>query len=113
LIQNNSDDARSSWPTASHAAVALWLAARDRTARGAVLAAVHSEQLISVDGAPAPFLTLTAATGHWVAVRRHNDLVITIAATDLDPTAITVEPIPDPAARLVGPKPSGADDWPD
>ena len=111
-LQNNDEDARSSWPEASHAAVTLWLAARDRTARG-TLAAVGSEQLISIDGIPAPFLTLTAATGHWVAVRRHNDLVITIAASDLDAQPITLEPIPDPAAALLGPRPSGADIWPE
>ncbi|HXD67677.1 MAG TPA: hypothetical protein VNV17_23830, partial [Solirubrobacteraceae bacterium] len=109
----NDDDARSSWPQASHAAVTLWLAARDRAARGKTLDAVRSEQLISIDGTPAPFLTLTAATGHWVAIRHHNDLIITIAASDLDPTLITLEPIPDPAARLLGPKPPGADVWPD
>jgi len=112
-LQNNDDDARSSWPEASHAAVTLWLAARDRATRGKVLAAVRSEQPISIDGTPKPFVTLTAATGHWVAVRHHNDLVITIAASDLDPTAISVEPIPDPAARLLGPKPPGADAWPE
>jgi hypothetical protein len=78
-----------------------------------VLAAVRSEQLISIDGTPAPVPTLTAATGHWVAVRHHNDLVITIAASNLDPTPITIEPIPDPAARLLGPRPSGADTWPE
>ena len=112
-LHNNDDEARSSWPEASHAAVTLWLAARDRTARGKVLAAVRSEQLISIDGTPAPFLTLTAATGHWVAVRRHSDLVITIAGSDVDPTAITIEPISDPLARLLGPRPSGADVWPE
>ena len=88
-------------------------AARDRTVRGKVLAAVRSEQMISIDGTPAPFLTLTAATGHWVAVRTHSDLVITVAASDLDPTRIIVEPISDPAARFLGPKPSGADVWPE
>jgi hypothetical protein len=112
-LQNNDEDARSSWPETSRAAVTLWLAARDRTVRGKVLAAVSSEQPISIDGAPAPFLTLTAAAGHWVAVRRHNDLVITIAASDVDPTTIRVEPIPDPAATLLGPRPSGADVWPE
>jgi hypothetical protein len=113
LLQNDDGDARSSWSEASHAAVTLWRAARDRTARGKVLAALRSEQLISIDGTPAPFLTLTAASGHWVAVRRHRDLVITVAASDLDPTAITIEPIADPAARLLGPRPSGADVWPE
>jgi hypothetical protein len=81
--------------------------------RGKVLAAVRSEQLISIDGTPAAFLTLTAAIGHWVAVRHHNDLVITVAASDFDPTTIAIEPIADPAARLLGPRPSGADIWPE
>jgi hypothetical protein len=111
-LQNNDDGTRSCWPEASHAAITLWLAVRDRTVRGKVLAAVRSEQRISIDGTSAPFLTLTAATGHWVAVRRHSDLVITVAASDLDPAAIAIEPISDPAARLLGPKPSGADAWP-
>lgn len=112
-LQNNDEDARSSWPAASHAAVTLWLAARDRTVRGKVLAAVCSEQLISIDGTLAPFLTLTAGASRWVAVRRHDDLVITIAASDLELTTITLEPIPDPAAVLLGPRPSGADIWPE
>jgi hypothetical protein len=111
-LQNN-DGARSSWPEASRAAITLWLAARERAARGKALDAVLSEQLISIDGTPAPFRTLTAATGHWVAIRHHNDLIITIAASDLDPTLITLEPIADPAARLLGPKPPGADVWAD
>ncbi|MFZ1994784.1 MAG: hypothetical protein WAU75_11795 [Solirubrobacteraceae bacterium] len=112
-LQNKDEDARSPWPEASHAAVTLWLAARDRTVRGNVLAAVRSEQLIRIDGTPAPFLILTSAAGQWVAVRRHNDLVITIAASEVDPTPISVEPIPDPAAALLGPRPSGADVWPE
>ena len=65
--------------------------------------------MIRIDGTPQTFLTLTAPTGHWVAVRRHEDLVITIAAQDLDPTTITIDPIPDPAARLLGPKPPDPD----
>lgn len=112
-LPNNNDDACLSRPEASHAAVSLWLAARDRAVRAEVLTAVRSEQLISIDGTLAPFLTLTAATGHWVAVRRHKDLLITIASNDLDPAAITLEPIADPAARLLGPKPPGADVWPE
>ncbi|HWE10891.1 MAG TPA: hypothetical protein VG325_16190, partial [Solirubrobacteraceae bacterium] len=112
-LHNNDDDARSSWPEASPAAVSLWLAARDRTVRGKVLGAVRSEQPISIDGTPKPFLSLTTPSGHWVAVRHHGDLVITVAASDLDPTSITIEPIPDPAARLLGPKPPGADVWPE
>jgi hypothetical protein len=40
--------------------------------RGKVLAAVRSEQLISIDGTPAPFLTLTAATGHAAASTKRS-----------------------------------------
>lgn len=111
-LQNNDDDARSSWPEASHAAVTLWLAARDRASRGKALAAARSERLIRMEGTRKPFLTLTAATGHWVSVRRHEDLMIVIAAGEVDPTAITIEPLADPAARLLGPEPPGAEDWP-
>jgi hypothetical protein len=50
-------------------------------------------------------LTLTPPSGRWVAVRRHDDLTITIAAHDLDPMALALEPIPDPAVRLLGPEP--------
>ncbi|MGH9089283.1 MAG: hypothetical protein ACRDYZ_14435 [Acidimicrobiales bacterium] len=112
-LANNDAHACSSWPEASHAAVSLWLAARDRAVRAEVLTTVRSEQMISIDGALAPFLTLTAASGHWAAARRHKDLLITIAACDLDPPAITVEPVADPAARLLGPEPPGADAWPE
>jgi hypothetical protein len=111
-LQNNDEDARSSWPEASHAAVALWLAARDRKSRAKAFAAARFDQLIRIDGERKPFLTLTAATGHWVAVRRHEDLIIMIAASTADPTAFTIEPIADPAARLLGPEPPGVQDWP-
>jgi hypothetical protein len=84
------------------------LAARDRESRAKVLAATRSEQLITIDGTAQPFLTLTAPTGHWVAVRRHEDLMITIAARDLDPTTLTIDPIADPATRLVGLRPPEA-----
>ncbi len=106
-LQNR--DGGSSWPDASHAAITLWLAARDRESRAKVLAAARSDQLIGIDGAPQTFLTLTAPTSQWVAVRRHEDLMITIAAQDLDPATITIDPIPDPAARLLGPKPPDPD----
>lgn len=96
-----------SWPNASRAAITLWLAARHRRCRGIVLAAELGRQRITFDGAPHPCLILTASTGSWVAVRTHHDLIITIAGHDLDPTALTVEPIADPAAHLLGPRPRG------
>jgi hypothetical protein len=89
----------------SDAATTLWFAAVARERRAAALGGTRTEQLIAIDGIPEPFLALTTATGRWVAVRRHDDLTITVAGRDLDPTTITLEPIPDPAARLLGPEP--------
>ena len=37
--------------------------------------------------------------------------MIMVAANEVDPTAITIEPLADPAARLLGPEPPGAADW--
>jgi hypothetical protein len=49
-IQRGSGAAR--WPDAPHAAITLWLEARRRERRAAVLGAIRSEQLITIDGAP-------------------------------------------------------------
>jgi hypothetical protein len=89
----------------SDAATKLWFAARRRDQRAAALGATRVEQLITLDCSPQPFLTLSTPTGRWVAVRRHDDLMITIAARDLDPATLTLEPISDPADRLLGPEP--------
>jgi hypothetical protein len=94
-----------SWCGKSHAAITLWLAARQRRSRGQVLAARRTERAVTIDGTPQRFLTLTAPTGSWVAVRTHRDLMITIAGHELDPGALTIEPVAAPAARLLGPRP--------
>jgi hypothetical protein len=41
-----------------------------------------------------------------VAVRRHHDGTITIAAREIDPASLIIEPITDPNARLLGPRPA-------
>jgi hypothetical protein len=106
----HSEGGGSAWPDASRAATTLWLRARDREVRARALNAERSVQPIAIDGTPEPFLTLAAATGGWVAVRRHGDLIITIsAAHDLDAAALRVEPIAAPAARLLGPQPPDPD----
>lgn len=89
----------------SDAAITLWFGEIDRRRRAAALTAARSETKITIDGTPASFLMLSSPSGRWVAVRRHQDLTVTIAARDLDPATLTVEPIPDPAARLLGPEP--------
>ncbi|MGO9959032.1 MAG: hypothetical protein ACLP50_24220, partial [Solirubrobacteraceae bacterium] len=93
-------DSHAPWPQVSDAALKVWLAARDRQRRAAVHTSTKSERLITIDGSPEPFLTLTPPSGRWVAIRRHEGITITIAGRDLDPTTLTLEPIPDPAARL-------------
>jgi hypothetical protein len=97
----------------SDAATKLWFAARRRDRRAVAVGAIQTEQLITIDGTTQPFLRLSTPTGRcWVALRRPDDLTITIAASDLDPTNLKLEPIPDPAARLLGPKPEEAPDQP-
>ena len=89
----------------SDAAATLWFrAARRRRVAGAHQAPV-SETEITIDGARAPFLTLGQLNVHWVAVRRHHDVTVTVAAREIDPASLVIEPIADPNARLLGPEP--------
>jgi hypothetical protein len=92
-------------PDLSDAAITLWFRAVDRRRRVAALAATRSEAQVTIDGAEEPFLALTTPGGRRVAVRRRHDLTVTIATRDLDPATITIEPISDPATRLLGPEP--------
>jgi hypothetical protein len=82
--------------------------ARDRESRAVVLGAVRSEGLIIVDGVSTRTLMLNAPPNRWVAVAGHADLIITVAAHDLEPGSLRLEPIADPTARLLGPEPSDA-----
>ena len=68
-------------------------------------AADQSTTAITVDGASQCFLLLAAASGRWVAVGQHENLVITVAAREIAPEAIVLESLEDPAARLLGPEP--------
>jgi hypothetical protein len=88
----------------SDAAITLWFRAAARRRSAAALAAVRTDAEIVIDGAAQPFVVLTSSSGRWVAVRRHNDLTVTIAAHDLDPTKISLAPVAD-TASLRGPNP--------
>ena len=90
----------------SDAAVTLWFKAHRRLRRGAALGAIRSDGQITIDGAPRTFLALTTASGRWVAVRRHENLTITVAARNVATDSITIEAIIDPDTRLLGPEPS-------
>lgn len=58
-----------------------------------------------IDGAREPFVTVGAPNAHWVAVRRHHDVTVTIEAREIDPASLIIEPIAEPAALLLGPEP--------
>ncbi len=92
----------------SDAAVTLWFRAARRRRVSAAHAAPVGEIEITIDGAPEPFLTVGDLAGLWVAVRRHHDVTVTIVGRELDPASLVIEPIADPAARLLGPEPEGA-----
>ncbi len=89
----------------SDAALTLWFrAARRRRVAGSHEAPV-SEAEIRIDGERVPFLTVGTPNAYWVAVRRHHGMTITIAAREIDPASLIIEPIADPSARLLGPGP--------
>lgn len=89
----------------SDAALTLWFRAarRQRVARSHQ--APVSETEIMIDGAREPFLMVGTPNAQWVAVCRHQDVTITITAREIDPASLIIEPIADPVARLLGPKP--------
>jgi hypothetical protein len=89
----------------SDAALTLWFAAARRRRVAGSYEATVSETEITIDGVREPFLTVGTPNSHWVAVRRHHDVTITIAAREIDPASLTIEPIADPNARLLGPEP--------
>ncbi len=90
----------------SDAALTLWFrAARRRRVAGSHEAPVSKTEL-TIDGAREPFLTVGVPNAHWVAVRRHQDVTITIAGREIDPASLIIEPIADPHARLLGPEPA-------
>jgi hypothetical protein len=89
----------------SDAALTLrFRAGRRRRVAGSHEAPV-SETEITIDGAREPFVAVGTPNARWVAVRRHHDVTITIAAREIDPASLIIEPIANPAARLLGPEP--------
>lgn len=100
------DQAAGGWPEASRAAVTLWLRAREREGRAAVLDAVRSAQPVIIDGTPTETLMLTTPRKQWVAVARPNALTVVVAARGVEPESLRLEPIADPPARLLEPEPA-------
>jgi hypothetical protein len=99
----------SEWPDASHAAITLWLRARERERRAAVLNAERSERVLTIDGAATSALVLSGPGDRWVAVVRRADLTIIVAGCGVELGSLQLEPIADPPARLLGPEPPDAD----
>ena len=98
---------RRDWPVASHAAITLWLHARQRARRADVLAATQTRSEITVDGDPVDTTRLTTETGLWAASVDHGDLALGICAREIDPAALRLEPLADPS-RLLGLEPPDA-----
>jgi hypothetical protein len=73
-----------------------------------VLNAIESGQLITIADTLMPALMLTGPQSRWVAAVRHAGLTILIAAHDLAPASLRLQPIGDPAERLLGPEPTDA-----
>ena len=89
----------------SDAALTLWFRAAHRRRAAASHAAPVGRTEIMIDGAREPFITVGTPNAHWVAVRRHDDVTITIEGREIDPASLVIEPIADPNARLLGPQP--------
>jgi hypothetical protein len=80
--------------------------AERRRRRAATHAAIETEQPLNIDGVPELFVMLGDAHGAWVAIRQHDDLTITVAARQVKPMDLVIEPVPDPFKRLLGPEPT-------
>jgi hypothetical protein len=85
-------------PGLSDAAITLAFRTLSRRCRATALTAAASEVDIQIDGAPASFHCLTAASGRWVAIRRHHDITITITSRGpaRKPWRSTQSPTPPP-----------------
>lgn len=90
----------------SDAALTLWFRAARRQRVAASHEAPVSETQLTIDGAREAFVTVGTPNAHWVAVRRHHDITITVAAREIDPASLVIEPVADPNVRLLGPKPA-------
>ena len=72
---------------------------RDRKQRQLAATAAREQLEILIDGYPELFVSLRS-DDCWVAVRRHNNQTITIAAQQVDPASLDLRPLKDPVADL-------------
>ncbi|MDX6681359.1 MAG: hypothetical protein QOG94_1398 [Solirubrobacteraceae bacterium] len=87
------------WPQRSAAGLAVALHVRERERLRIAARAMAGERRLLVDGEPLLFRTL-AAGARWVAVRRHGELAITVAARDVRPDAVELVALDGPVAEL-------------
>jgi hypothetical protein len=87
------------WPQRSSAGVAIWLDAVERQARRAAAHSVIKKRTIVVDGQPMPFVT-AACDAHWCAAGRRDDLLLLVAAHDVDLEQAELVSVTDPLAAL-------------
>lgn len=55
--------------------------------------------MLSVDGQSAEFELVQAGAG-WAAVRRHQDLLLTVTGIEVDPDTVALTQVEDPATTL-------------
>jgi hypothetical protein len=93
-------DGLADWTSGSDAAFVLALRGNERTRRRAASRAVVTARDIAVDDAPIAFASVNSES-RWAAVSCIDSLIITITATDVDPGAVRLRSVPDPAKTLL------------
>ncbi len=83
----------------SHAAITIWLHAREREHRRRAALAPLEQRTFLVDAEAAPFV-FVASDDRWVAATRRGELTITIAARAVEPAGVELSALRDPLAAL-------------
>ncbi len=83
----------------SHAALTVWLCAREREHLRRATRAQVERRTFLIDGEAVRFV-FVASEDRWVAVTRRGDLTITIDARDVEPAGVELSALGDPLATL-------------
>jgi len=88
------------WRERSEASRALALHAALRERRRLARRAQEHEQLLRVEGRPQPFTFLRTGE-RWVAVRRMQQVTITVSGNGVDPDSVALRPLGDASGELL------------
>jgi hypothetical protein len=73
---------------------------QDRRRRQVVAGATRTQRSLQLNGQPQTF-TVLAAGRRWAAVRHEGGETITIAGNEIDPGAVSLRPVGNPADELL------------